>query len=45
MPDLSFFIGIGDSARLQLMHGGEGTVHGWLQRLKLRSIEVHSADV
>ena len=45
MPDLSCFIGIRNRTRLQLLHCGEGTIHGWLQRLKLRNIEVHSADI
>mgnify|MGYP007000419135 CR=1 len=45
VPDLSLFIGIRNGTRLKLLHGGEGTIHGWLQRLKLRSIEVHSADI
>jgi hypothetical protein len=45
VPDLPLFIGIRNGTRLKLMHGSEGTIHGWLQRLKLRSIEVHSADI
>jgi hypothetical protein len=45
MPDLPFFIGISDGTRFKLLHGGEGTIHSRLQRLKLRSIEVHSADI